>query len=157
MGFCVQVLQPLYGLITTTVFAPTVIEPGAVPTIGTPENVLEASQIIKPTAMLSVPSFIHTWAQSDKAVEFLRTLRYLQYGGGPLAPQIAESLISRGVHIVTGYGGTEFGVVSELSLGVDDSTWQYFKFHDQINVRLMTQGDGTYEAQFLVSVAYPNL
>ncbi|KAF9062745.1 hypothetical protein BDP27DRAFT_1427576 [Rhodocollybia butyracea] len=160
MGFCVQVLLPLYGLITTTVFAPTVIEPGAVPVLGTPENVLEAAQIIKPTLMLSVPSFIHTWAQSDKAVEFLRTLRCLQYGGGPLAPQIAESLISRGVHIVTGYGGTEFGVVSELSLDTDE-TWQYFKFKDQISVRLMPQGDGTYEAQFLTSethhVAVENL
>ncbi|KAF9044701.1 hypothetical protein BDP27DRAFT_1434674 [Rhodocollybia butyracea] len=125
-----------------------------------PENVLEAAQIIKPTLMLSVPSFIHTWAQSDKAVVFLRTLRCLQYGGGPLTPQIAESLIPHGVHIVTRYGGTEFGVVSELSLDTDE-TWQYFKFKDQISVRLMPQGDGTYEAQFLTSethhVAVENL
>jgi acyl-coenzyme A synthetase/AMP-(fatty) acid ligase len=151
MGVCVQVLMPLYGLVSIAVFAPTVIKPEVVPIIGTPESVLEAAQILKPTLMISIPSFIHTWAQSDQAVEFLRTLRCLQYGGGPLAPKIAESLVSRGVRVVTGYGGTEFGVVSELSLE-SEVTWEYFKFKDGVNVRLVPQGDGTYEVQFLVSV-----
>lgn len=31
------------------------------------------------------------------------------FGGGPLAHAIGENLISRGVKLTTGYGGTEFG------------------------------------------------
>ncbi|KAF9078805.1 hypothetical protein BDP27DRAFT_1310201 [Rhodocollybia butyracea] len=160
MGVCIHVFMPLYGLISTAVFAPTVMRLDATPIIGTPENVLEAAQIIKPTLMISIPTFLHTWANSDKAVEFLRTLRCLQFGGGPLAPRTAESLISRGVHVVSAYGGTEFGIVSEMRLDADE-TWQYFKFRDEVDIRLVPQGDGTYEAQFLTSethhVAVENL
>ncbi|KAE9398018.1 acetyl-CoA synthetase-like protein [Gymnopus androsaceus JB14] len=159
MGFCYQVLLPLYGLITTAVFGPTVTKPDAVPILGTAENALEAAKILKPTCMLAVPTFFHTWSQSDDAVEFLRTLRFMTYGGGPLSPKIAESLISRGVTVTSGYGGTEFGVVTELRL--DTKTWQYFKFQKGTNIRWVAQGDGTFEAQFLTSethhVAVENL
>ncbi|KAE9396160.1 acetyl-CoA synthetase-like protein [Gymnopus androsaceus JB14] len=109
LSFCYQVLVPLYGLITTAVFAPTVTRPDAVPILGTAENVLEAAKVLKPSSMLSFPTLFHSWSQSEDAIEFLRTLRFLSYGGGPLPPRIAESLISRGVIIASGYGGTEFG------------------------------------------------
>ncbi|KAE9406898.1 acetyl-CoA synthetase-like protein [Gymnopus androsaceus JB14] len=159
MGFCYQVLIPLYGLITTAVFAPTVTRPDAVPILGTAENILEAAKVVKPSSMLAVPTFFHLWSQSDDAVEFLRTLRFLIYAGGPLSPRIAESLISRGVIVVSGYGGTEFGVVTELRM--DTETWQYFEFMEGTNIRWVAQGDGTYEAQFLTSethhVAIENL
>ncbi|KAF9072482.1 hypothetical protein BDP27DRAFT_1418094 [Rhodocollybia butyracea] len=160
MAVCIHVFMPLYGLIPTAVFAPIVTQPDATPIIATPESILEAAQIIEPTLMLTVPTFFHSWAKSDKAVEFLRTLRCVQYGGGPLAPRIAESLISRGVHVVGVYGGTEFSIVSELRLDVDE-TWQYYKFRDETNIRMVPQGNGTYEVQFLTSemhqVAVENL
>ncbi|KAE9385222.1 acetyl-CoA synthetase-like protein [Gymnopus androsaceus JB14] len=159
IGFCYQVLVPLYGLITTAVFAPTVTRPDAVPILGTAENVLEAAKVLKPSSMLTFPTLFHSWSQSEDAIEFLRTLRFLSYGGGPLPPRIAESLISRGVIIASGYGGTEFGGVTKLR--IDTETWQYFEFVEGINIRWVTQADGTYEAQFLTTethhVAIENL
>ncbi|KAE9406881.1 acetyl-CoA synthetase-like protein [Gymnopus androsaceus JB14] len=159
MGFFFQVLTPLYGLITTAVLGPTVTSPDAVPILGTAENILEAAKVVKPLAMVTVPTFFHIWSQSDDAVEFLRTLRALSYAGGPLPPRIAESLISRGVIVTSGYGGTEFGAVTELRM--DTETWQYFEFREGTNIRWVAQGDGTYEAQFLTSethhVAIENL
>lgn len=76
LGICYQVLTPLYGLISTAVFAPTVTRTDAVPIIGTPETVLQAAKIIKPALLVCVPTFFHTWSQSDEAIAFLRTLRY---------------------------------------------------------------------------------
>lgn len=167
MGFYYQVLMPLYWLVTAAVFAPTSTTPDAVPLMATAENVLETAKIIKPTYMVAVPTLIHTWSQSDDDVEFLRTLGILVcnfhlsyailtlflvqiFGGGPLAPRIAESLISRGVTITAAYGGTEFGIVTELRL--DTETWQYLEFMKETNIRWIPQGDGTFEAQFLVHV-----
>ncbi|KAJ3879760.1 acetyl-CoA synthetase-like protein [Lentinula edodes] len=148
MGFCTHILFPLYGLITTGVFAPTVTQADAVPVVGTAETVLEAAKIIKPICMIIPPTFFNSWAQSDDAVAFFRTMRNLSFGGGPIAPSVAESLIARGVPVSAGYGGTEFGVVSELR--VDNAeTWQYFEFRDRTNIRWVAQGDGTFEAQFL--------
>lgn len=50
--------------------------------------------------------------------------------------------------MTAGYGGTEFGLVSELRM--DTATWQYFEFIEETNIRWVPQGDGTFEAQFLV-------
>ncbi|KAF5393844.1 hypothetical protein D9757_000419 [Collybiopsis confluens] len=146
-GTCFQVLSPLYGIITTAILPPTVTKPGAIPVTVTPETVLDAAKVLKPTFMITVPTFLHTWAQSDNAVEFLRTLNLLMFGGGPIAPSVAESLISRGVPIISGYGGTEFGVVSDLIWSKD--SWQYIRFMEEVHIRWIPQGDGTFEAQFL--------
>ncbi|GAW10245.1 pre-mRNA-splicing factor ATP-dependent RNA helicase PRP43 [Lentinula edodes] len=153
MGFCFQILFPLYGLITTGVFAPTVTKADAVPVAGTAETVLEAAKVVKPTCMITPPTFFNSWAQSDDAVEFFRTMRSLSFGGGPIAPRVAESLIVRGVPVSAGFGGTEFGVVSEFRVDNAD-TWQYFEFRDGTNIRWVPQGDGTYEAQFLTSKSH---
>ncbi|KAE9401310.1 putative aminoadipate reductase [Gymnopus androsaceus JB14] len=136
MGFCLHVLMPLYGLITTAVFPPTVTSPDALPIAGTPENVLESAKLVKPTCMVTIPTFLHTWSQSDDAIDFLRTLRYLGYGGGPLQPRIADILISQGV------------------TRLDVETWQYFEFMEGTNIRWVPQGDGTFEAQFLASATH---
>ncbi|KAJ3824337.1 acetyl-CoA synthetase-like protein [Lentinula raphanica] len=153
MGFCFQMLMPLYGLITTGLFTPTVTHPDAVPILGTAETVLEAAKIIKPSCMMSPPTFLASWAHSDHAIEFFRTMRNLSYGGGPIAASVAESLIASGINVSTGYGGTEFGVVTELRLDQSD-TWQYFEFKKEVNIRWVPQGDGTFEAQFLTSKAH---
>lgn len=88
MGFCYQVLMPLYGLITTGIFAPTVTRPDVVPIFGTAENIIEAAKIVRPTCIIAVPTFFHTWSQSDDAVEFLRTLQFLV---SPILPIISTS------------------------------------------------------------------
>ncbi|KAJ3715279.1 hypothetical protein DFJ43DRAFT_1007325 [Lentinula guzmanii] len=160
MGFSLQILMPLYGLITTGVFAPTMTQPDAVPIVATAETVLEAVKSLKPDCMMIPPTFLNNWAQSDDAVEVLRSMRNVSYGGGPIAPRVAELLIAKGVCVSTGYGGTEFGVVSELRIDHTE-TWQYFEFRDRTNIRWVPQGDGTFEAQFLTSnthhVAVENL
>ncbi|KIK65753.1 hypothetical protein GYMLUDRAFT_240230 [Collybiopsis luxurians FD-317 M1] len=147
MGFCYHVLSPLYGPLTTAILPPIVTKPSAVPIPVTPETILNAAKVIQPTCMMAVPTFLHSWAQSDDAMEFLRTVRLLMYGGGPISPSVAETLIDRGITVFSGYGGTEFGVVTDLALNKEN--WQYLQFVDRVNIRWVPQGDGTFEAQFL--------
>ncbi|KAJ3756239.1 hypothetical protein EV360DRAFT_85137 [Lentinula raphanica] len=70
------------------------------------------------------------------------------YGGGPIASSVGEALIAQGVPLNIGYGGTEFGVVSELRFDQLES-WEYTEFNASLNIRWVPQGDVTFEAQFL--------
>jgi len=56
-----------------------------------------------------------------------------------------------GVYITPIYGATEFGTPACLfRKGGDEKDWEYLSFSDRANIRWDPQGDGTYEAQFLV-------
>ncbi|KAF5372278.1 hypothetical protein D9757_009652 [Collybiopsis confluens] len=147
MGLCAHMLLPLYAPITTAVFAPTVTSREANPQLGTPETVLECAKATKCDSVTALPTFFHTWSQSEGAVDILRTMHIVTYGGGPLAHAIGENLISRGVNIATAYGGTEFGVLTTLR--IDPKTWMYLEFSDLTKIRWSPQGDGTFEAQIL--------
>ncbi|KIK57239.1 hypothetical protein GYMLUDRAFT_247199 [Collybiopsis luxurians FD-317 M1] len=147
MGLCLHMLLPLYGFITTAVFAPTVTSSEANPTLGTPETVIECTKATKCDVLTALPTFFHTWSQIPEAVDILRTMQVVTFGGGPLAQAVGESLISRGVTINAAYGGTEFGLLTAVRK--DTKTWMYLKFSDLAKIRWSPQGDGTFEAQIL--------
>lgn len=77
MGVFLQVLLPLYGPITTAIFAPTVIKPEDVPPIGNPETVLECVRATKCQGLVVLPTFLHSWSQSPEAVDVLKTLMFV--------------------------------------------------------------------------------
>ncbi|KAJ3773057.1 putative aminoadipate reductase [Lentinula raphanica] len=153
IGLCMQILMPLYGLITTGLYTPIVTHPDAVPILATAETVLEAAEIVKPSALITLPTFLSSWMHSEHAIEVLRTMRSVTYGGGPIASSVGEALIAQGVPINIGYGGTEFGVVSELRFDQLES-WEYIEFNASVKIRWVPQGDGTFEAQFLTHKAH---
>ncbi|KAG6840183.1 putative secondary metabolism biosynthetic enzyme [Blastosporella zonata] len=60
--------------------------------------------------------------------------------------------VNAGVHLGSGYGGTEFGCPVDITIPErDEKDWEYFRFSDRVKVRWVPQGDGTFECQFLVS------
>lgn len=92
-----------------------------------------------------------TWSHSPDIIEYLKTMKTLVYGGGPLSRSVGDKLVHAGVSLCNGYGGTEFGgpfrswdeiprmdVESRLE-------WNWFWVKDCVNVRFEPQGDGTYE------------
>ena len=79
------------------------------------------------------------------------------YGGGPLAYSVGAGLVSAGVHLSNGYGGTEvgnpvlpWGRVPRSSVAPDPD-WYWFRVAPGANVRFEAQGDGQYELVVLVS------
>lgn len=58
--------------------------------------------------------------------------------------------MSRGVKVVTAYGGTEMGLLVKAT--IDPENWSYAEFSDKCKIRWIPQGDGTFEAQFLVRI-----
>lgn len=85
---------------------------------------------------------------------------YKVYAGGPLSSKVGTELVSAGVPLYPLYGGSEFGPQTNI-FDVDDSRssgpdaktsadWEWLTFSDRVNLRMVPQGDGTYESQFLV-------
>ena len=69
-----------------------------------------------------------------------------------MAQKIGEFLVASGVRLRAHYGGTEFGAPTlPFEKKGDEEDWAYMEFSNRVNVRWVSQGDGTYECQFLVS------
>lgn len=62
-------------------------------------------------------------------------------------------MIESGVRIAPVYGATEFGAPTHVSRKQgDEKDWEYMAFSDRCKIRWDPQGDGTFEAQFLVRI-----
>lgn len=77
--------------------------------------------------------------------------------GGPLSKKTGDELVAAGVKLITFYAGTEFGAPVYTFYGQEGDIrtaedWEWIQFvTDEARPRLIPQGDGTYELQFLVS------
>lgn len=150
-------------MVTVGLYPPTsVLQPSS-------QNLIDSSKRLKCTALFAVPTFLQLWSQDDDVINYLQTLdlvvsdfhfirwypdrSVLQiFGGGLLPTSIGDCLVNAGVHLTSLYGGTEFGpsthCIKEQEI---KKAWEYMKFSEDMCVRWEDQGDGTYEAQFLVS------
>ena len=73
------------------------------------------------------------------------------FSGGGLPSALGDLLVDAGVHLISIYGGTEFGPVSRVfRRNGDERDWQYIEFTDAVKIRWDPQGDGIFEAQYLV-------
>ncbi|KNZ74034.1 Linear gramicidin synthase subunit D [Termitomyces sp. J132] len=152
LGIYVQVLYPLFGLISVGVYPPQVTSREMTPMIPTPENILEHTRRTKSNSMMTIPALLQIWAQSIEAVDLLKTLYFVGYSGGAVAPKLGNFMVSAGVKLNPGYGGTEFGSPTyAIPRPGDEDDWAYMEFSDRAKVRWMPQGDGTFECQFLTT------
>ncbi|EPQ54835.1 acetyl-CoA synthetase-like protein [Gloeophyllum trabeum ATCC 11539] len=157
MGTAFQAWAPLVGGISVALFPPMFPE---LPVVPGPGNTLDALKRTKVNAVVSVPTFLEFWSESDDAVAFLASMEVVLYGGGPLAEPVGDKLVSRGVHLASAYGGTEFGGVTYFipPEGLLDRTeWKYLVFDPRVSIRMVPQDDGKYELQILDSDAHPLL
>ncbi|KAF8655498.1 hypothetical protein AX16_003028 [Volvariella volvacea WC 439] len=150
LGLYVQLMTPIYSGAIMAVYPPTALQPGQLPLIASPENVLEHAQKTKSREIIILPSFIQAWAQSPELIEKLKAYDQIYFTGGALASKLGDLLVENDVRLHTMYGGTEFGAVTSLDFRSEaDKDWSYMRFDDVVNIRLDPQGDGTYEAQIL--------
>ncbi|KAF8438365.1 putative aminoadipate reductase [Boletus edulis BED1] len=153
MGMLMQIYLPVASLQSVAVFSPTSYhDPRKAPIIPNPQNSIEVIQTTKSNSAIVVPAFLEEWATSAQAIDVLRSLEYVAFGGGPLAKRTGDALATAGVNLSSAYGGTEFG---PLTYVLRDSTerqlWEWLRFGKNQNIRWVPQGDGTYECQVLTS------
>ncbi|CAE6440754.1 unnamed protein product [Rhizoctonia solani] len=103
---------------------------------------------------MALPTFhAMMWSQEEEAVAYLRQMKGIMFGGGPLAGAIGNKLVDQGVHIHSCYGATEFGGVNEVSDMDDLSDWGYVKFSSHVDPRFVPQNDEdhSFELVFVAS------
>ncbi|KAF8649496.1 hypothetical protein AX16_005765 [Volvariella volvacea WC 439] len=154
-GFMSQFLTPSLSGSVSAVYPPMVYQRGQSPMFPTPNSVLEHVRRTRANELVIIPSFLNVWLQSPEAVEQLKALDQVLYGGGALSQKTGDMLVEAGVRLDSLYGGTEFGGVTKLyTRSRDDKAWEYIEFDERVNVRYAPQGDGTYELQILKNEHY---
>ncbi|KAF8878947.1 putative aminoadipate reductase [Infundibulicybe gibba] len=148
----IQVLDALFGVVSIGLYPPTATAPDLLPVMPTPDNILEHARRTKSSTMVTIPAFLQIWAQSKEAIDMLRSLVFVMYAGGSLAPKLGDLLIEAGVRLNSVYGGTEFGSPTpSFRRKGNEKEWAYLEFSSRAQVRWIAQGDGTYECQFLTN------
>ncbi|KIJ09827.1 hypothetical protein PAXINDRAFT_17112 [Paxillus involutus ATCC 200175] len=153
-GLAFQLYVPIATLVTAVLYPPrSATDPHAPPVIPTSDNVLATIRETGCKFLAIVPTFLEQWATSKGAVEELKKLDVVVYGGGPLPVKIGNALCAAGVVIGSSYGGTEFGnpVLSPNKKDVADGDWLWMRFADNVKIRWAPQGDDTYECQVLTT------
>ncbi|KAH7929525.1 putative nonribosomal peptide synthetase [Leucogyrophana mollusca] len=153
-GFAIQMYSPLACIISISIFAPTSVQDfRAQPTIPNSDNIIECARKTHANLIATVPSFLEQWAMDENAVNVLKKMDYVIFGGGPLPEKVGDFLHAAGVPIGSEYGGTEFGCPVMLPTKEDlaNGDWRWMRFSPDIKVRWVPQGDETYELQVLTT------
>ncbi|KAG6852620.1 putative secondary metabolism biosynthetic enzyme [Blastosporella zonata] len=149
-GIGMQLFQLIFGVLSIGVYPPNsaLAQPGP-PLIPSPENVLEHMKLTESNALIAPPTFLQIWAFLPDALEYLQTLEFVTFGGGPLSTKVGNLLVDAGVRLFAMYGATEFGMATRFIPIVPKYDWEYMQFHEHQRLRWVPQGDGTFECQFL--------
>ncbi|KAL1743880.1 hypothetical protein HDZ31DRAFT_64623 [Schizophyllum fasciatum] len=147
IAVCAQILTPLYGGAEVALFEPAVKTPIEVPPPPTPEAQLMAARACRCTAMVTVPAYIHYWAEDNSAIEFFKSFQLLAFGGGPLGEVIGDKLCAAGVKIRSVYGATEFGAPTHIKPTHEEDwkEWCWVELDEKASLGWEEQGDGTKE------------
>jgi hypothetical protein len=129
-GTLLQLVHPLYTGRPVALFAPQHPRP---PAPVTPENVLAALRATRANVVFVVPSLLEVrsaprrapaarmltrrqmWVHDADVCALLRGYEMVCFGGGPLAQEVGDALVARGVNLACLYGGTEFGAVMKYA------------------------------------------
>ncbi|KZP33066.1 putative nonribosomal peptide synthetase [Athelia psychrophila] len=156
MGVLVHFLTNMASVCSAALYPPVSFEDHTKPLmIPTSDNLIEHAKRTQSTAVIVVPSFLEAWVSQPDIVEWLKTMRVVGSGGGPLGLTVGDALAKAGVQIRSMYGGTEIGVPVCLFGDAEErkiralEDWNYTCFSKLVNVRWAPQTDNTFECQIL--------
>jgi acyl-coenzyme A synthetase/AMP-(fatty) acid ligase len=81
----------------------------ALPLSPTSENIIENARKTRVEGIMTVPTFLANWATEadEEKLSVLRKMRFVGFGGGPLAYEKGQFLVDQRIKVRSLYGGTE--------------------------------------------------
>ncbi|CAK5275098.1 unnamed protein product [Mycena citricolor] len=150
-GCFTQILFPMINNGTACIFPPaSTATEYHVPPNATSDLALHHAKLTKADGVFAVPTFILDWARSPEAVDYLKSLNMVAFGGGPLTLEVGDELIEQSVKLVAIFGATEFGLPTIIRAVSDPQDWAWLKFPDTAKIRWIPEGNAnTFELQVL--------
>lgn len=108
-----------------------------------PDYVVEVINAAHPTAALLPPSVLEEMSHSERALEALGSLRYVFFGGAPLAPEVGDRLCKL-TDLRMVIGTSEVGIIINMP-NLEREDWQYFEWNPYYGVDMQPVGEGMYE------------
>ncbi|KAJ5961009.1 uncharacterized protein N7479_008159 [Penicillium vulpinum] len=107
------------------------------------DHMIDLLRTARPTAMLCTPSILEDLSYSDAALDCLKELKTVYFGGAPLSPEIGERL-SKYTQLVSSIGSSEAGVLSAFA-PEDPANWSYLEWNEAYGIDMEDVGDGVFE------------
>ncbi|KAJ5947051.1 acetyl-CoA synthetase-like protein [Penicillium verhagenii] len=107
------------------------------------EYLTELLQITRPTTGMFPPSILEDMSHSPDALECLRNLKSVEFGGAPLAPETGDRL-RQYTQVIPVIGTSEIGWIPSM-VPEEGADWSYFEWNDSYGVDMQSVGDGLYE------------
>ncbi|PYH42518.1 putative NRPS-like enzyme [Aspergillus saccharolyticus JOP 1030-1] len=120
-----------------------------IPFVASPERLLSVGFLIdlishtKPTATILPPSILEDMSHSEEGLNCLRAMKFVCYGGAPLAPEVGKKL-SRYTQLRSPIGSSEMGIISSL-VPEGEGNWGYFEWNPAYHVDMQPIGDDLFE------------
>ncbi|PBK68197.1 NRPS-like enzyme [Armillaria solidipes] len=131
MGFFSISLSTATGAIVAS-FPP--VEPPLIPTA---ERLLSSVIDTRTSLVITVPSFLVEWSLDPKAIEALKSMTAVIYGGGPLEKDAGDTLVANGILIISIYGLTECGVSEIFPKSIPAEGWEWIKLGSNVDAVFM--------------------
>ncbi|KAK0492826.1 NRPS-like enzyme [Armillaria luteobubalina] len=127
MGFFSISISTATGAIVAS-FPP--VEPPLIPTAG---RLLSSVISTRTTLVITVPSFLVEWARDPMAIEILKSMTAVTFGGGPLEKDAGDTLVANDISIISFYGLTECGVSEILPKSTPAEGWEWIKLANNVD------------------------
>ncbi|KAL2839422.1 acetyl-CoA synthetase-like protein [Aspergillus pseudoustus] len=127
--------------------SPVIFRDPSVPLTG--DNVVEWLQNSGAGYTVLPPAILEQMSRSQAALDELKKLHVVVFGGGPIAPAAAASLLQNDVKLVNAIGATEF-IYMPYYTQPDSSLWEWFLVPTElIGIEWRPFGEDTYEQVFI--------
>ncbi|KAJ5688964.1 acetyl-CoA synthetase-like protein [Penicillium macrosclerotiorum] len=134
---------------------PVIFRDPSVPLTG--DNVVEWLQNSGATYTVLPPAILEQMSRSQAALDEMKKLQVVAFGGGPIAPAAAAALLSNEIKLVNAIGATEY-IYMPYYTQPDSSLWEWFIVPSELlGIEWRPFGEDTYEQVFIRQKKHPGL
>ncbi|KAF7588876.1 hypothetical protein BBP40_005061 [Aspergillus hancockii] len=110
-------------------------------------NILETMKVTQPESFHGVPYVLKLLSEVDGGAEALAQCQQVLYGGSSCPDELGDSLVNKGVKLVSHYGATELGQLMTSERPVHDKAWNYLRPLKSVEpyLKMVELEDGSFE------------